>query len=158
MYYLGIDPGKSGGLAVVTDAPNGDGAWAVSMPATDRDIWEFFEKVLELPCIVATLEKVASRPGQGVRSMFTFGENYGLLRGMLTASNIRFSLVTPRSWQKELGISPRDKKRETPTQFKTRLKGEAQRLFPKLKVTKSIADALLIAEYTRRTTLKKGDT
>ena len=156
MHYLGIDPGKSGGLALVTDSPNGEGACAIAMPKTDRDIWNWFEEVLQLPCVVASLEKVASRPGQGVRSMFTFGENYGLLRGLLTASGIRFSLVTPRTWQKELGIAPRNKQKETPTQFKTRLKEEAQRLFPKLKITKATADALLIAEYTRRTTIKKG--
>jgi hypothetical protein len=83
--------------------------------------------------------------------MFKFGMGYGALRMALTALEIKYEEVPPQKWQKELGIVTRNKERESHTQFKNRLKAKAQQLFPTMDVTLKTCDALLIAEFCRRT-------
>jgi len=89
-------------------------------------------------------------PKQGVSSTFKFGRGYGFLRGCLVALGIPFEDVTPQTWMRALNVPPR-RKNETKAQFKQRLRGVAQQLFPSEKITLATADALLIAEYCRRT-------
>jgi len=145
LHYVGIDSGQSGGLVWLD--PNGKVNGCNKMPATERDIWERF---FTLPTsTVAVIEKVHAMPKQGVSSTFKFGRGYGGLRMALIAAGISFEEVTPRTWQKGLGIPPK-KKTETGTQWKNRLKAMAQQLFPQEKVTLATADALLIATYCRR--------
>ena len=101
------------------------------------------------------IEKVHSFPGQGVASSFKFGMGFGGLIMALVSSGIPFEFVTPRVWQKAMGITPREKSNrsdftESKTQFKNRLKAKAQQLFPAVRVTLKTSDALLIAEYCRR--------
>jgi len=150
MRYLGIDPGKSGGIAYVDDAGKYD-AWPI--PATERDTLDIFDEFQlddDAIGLRALIEKVASRPGQGVASMFAFGRNYGMLRAFLVASFIPFEAVPPGTWQKEFGlIDPA----ATRTVKKNKHKARAQELFPGMKITHAIADALLIAEYCKRTAI-----
>lgn len=148
--YLGIDPGKSGGIAWIFRSRT----TAISMPSTERDIWDVLEGMESLSSrAIAVIEKVGGYTGEGQpgSAMFNFGWGYGGLRMALIAANIPFEEVTPQKWQKAMGISGR-KKTESKTQWKNRLKAKAQQLFPELKVTLSTCDALLIAEYARRKT------
>jgi len=140
---LGIDPGAGGGLASWYD----NEMCAVKMPATEKDICDWAADFCETGAF-AYIERVHAMPGQGVTSMFSFGRNYGFLRGCLIAHGIPFEEVTPRTWQKTFGL--KKAKGETPTAWKNRLKAKAQQLFPELKVTLATADALLIAEHGRR--------
>lgn len=135
---LGIDPGQSGGLAVLKNGV----ALAWKMPETERDLQDLFEEISREGVDFALIEAVHSMPKQGVASSFKFGRNYGFLRGMLIASRIPFEEVTPQRWQKALGCLSHGEKNVT--------KAKAQQLFPLLKVTHATADALLIAEYARR--------
>lgn len=149
MRYIGIDPGKSGGIAVVDDAGKYE-AWPI--PATERDTLDIFEELTlgEPGVLRAVIEKVASRPGQGVVSMFAFGQNYGMLRAFLVASLIPFEAVPPGTWQKQFSlIDPA----ATRTAKKNKHKARAQELFPGIKITHAIADALIIAEYCKRTAI-----
>lgn len=144
MRYIGIDPGKSGGIAYVDDSGNFD-AWKI--PATERDTLDIIAGLACDGSVRAIIEKVASRPGQGVVSMFTFGQNYGMLRAFLVASFIPFEAVPPGTWQREFSlIDPK----ATKTQKKNKHKAHAQQLFPGIKITHANADALLIAEYCKR--------
>ena len=151
--YIGIDPGASGGIAWI----EGTEVQAVKMPSTEHDIFDALHEIVHpvkyrgahQPTVHASIEKVHAMPKQGVSSTFKFGVNYGLLRGMLVALRVPFEEPTPQRWIKRLEI-PNKKKSETPTQWKNRLKGRAQQLFPQVKITLSTSDALLIAEYTRR--------
>ena len=77
----------------------------------------------------------------GVRA-FTFGQSYGFLRGMLIASEVPFDEVLPVKWMTKLSCRTKGNKNIT--------KAKAQQLFPELKITHAIADALLIAEYCRQ--------
>jgi len=148
--YIGIDPGQSGGIARIVS----DGKPVVwPMPVTTKDLWE----ILHVGCIqpeyktIVFIEKVHSMPGQGVASTFKFGVNYGKLLGMLAALSVRYEEIPPRTWQKGLGIPPRDKARnESKTAFKNRLKAKAQQLYPNIKFTLKTCDAMLIAEYCKR--------
>jgi hypothetical protein len=158
--YLGIDPGASGGLAILT----ADGiAQAFRSPATEGDLARLFEsRVVPARIVYCLVERVHSFPDAGVAGMFTFGRGVGVLIGLLLAHKIPFEEMEPRTWQKALGIPPRIKKpkkpkpfmqylpEETPTQWKNRLRAKAQALFPNIEITLATADALLIAEVARR--------
>lgn len=150
MIVLGIDPGASGGLALVTERNGRLSATEsmVKMPSTDGDVWDWVKSAAAWAdlCI---LEKVASMPGQGVRSVWTFGRNYGALRMAVIAAGIPLEEVTPRRWQPAIGVPSR--KGEAKTAHKNRLKARAQELFPGLSITKDTADALLLAVYGLRT-------
>ena len=147
MNFLGVDPGSvSGGLAIVTSRK--EVYEITAMPVTERDLCDFLMKHSNT-ITMAWIEKVHAFPKQGVASAFNFGDNYGMLRGVLTACEIPWELVQPRFWQKRLQVPPKNKE-ESKTQFKNRLKGIAQRLYPGVPLTNKLADALLIAEACRR--------
>jgi len=143
MRYIGIDPGLSGGLALIND--NGD-ALTERMPKTERDAIDLLAKWFWSGGTFAVIEHVWSVPGQG--GGFAFGQNVGTLRTALTAARIPFDAVIPRRWQAALGIAYATG--ATDTEKKNITKRRAQQLFPALTVTHAIADALLIAEYCRR--------
>ena len=96
----------------------------------------------------AFVERVASRPGQGVRSMFTFGYSFGCCVMAVTAAGIPFRLVAPTVWQKSVNLSY--PKGATATVRKNTGKRRAQQLFPTVAMTHAKADALLLAEACRR--------
>lgn len=146
MIYLGIDPGKSGGIAAIDE----HNQFALKMPETDRDVLTVLDGAVNgAGDVFAALEKVHSMPGQGVRSTFTFGANFGALRMALTALDIPYELVAPGMWQRFMGCLSGGKKNIT--------KRRAQELFPALEITHATADALLLAEYGRRKRLGRGD-
>jgi len=142
-YFMGIDPGKNGGIALLSKGE----AIPFKMPATERDISDIFEEYSS-KISIAVLEKVHSMPKQGVKSTFTFGMGYGFLRGMLIAHKIPFEDITPMTWQKNLQCLSKGDKNVT--------KQKAQQLFPDIKITHALADALLIAEYCKRVFSEKG--
>jgi crossover junction endodeoxyribonuclease RuvC len=135
MKVIGIDPGRSG-AAVVYD---GTTTALIRLSETERDIWDFIDQHSSGELPRALLERVHSMPGQGVASSFRFGECYGFLRGCLIAAGVPFRTITPQKWQRRLGCLSRGDKNVT--------KAKAQELFPDLKITHAIADALLIAYH-----------
>lgn len=137
--YIGIDPGLSGGVAFI---PASGEPWAHKMPETDRDLIDLLRDATRDTEARAMLEFVSSSPQMGVKSAFTFGEGYGRLQMALTALGVPYERVRPQAWQKAMGCMTRGDKNVS--------KRRAQELFPTLKVTHAIADALLIAEFARR--------
>lgn len=152
MRVIGIDPGKSGGLAVID--PTYCSIFA--MKKTEREVADWLREAGRHPHRFAYIEKVGAMPGQGVTSMFSFGQSYGFLRGCLISLGIPFEEVTPAKWQREFSLLK--KKGETNTQKKNRHKAKAQQLFPGLKITHATADALLIMEWGRRQRCKSETT
>lgn len=143
MLIVGIDPGASGAIVVH------DGEFLpefVKLSGTEGDVCGFL-RGFYAGRMFAYIERVHSMPGQGVSSSFKFGQSYGFLRGILTGFGIPFEEVTPQKWQKAMGCMSKGDKNVT--------KSKAQQLFPNVKVTHAIADALLIAEYGRR--LRNGE-
>lgn len=142
--YIGIDPGKNGGIAVLGESIDPVCVYAaVKMPETERDILDFLNKeIQDARPVYAVIEKVHSSPQMGVVSAFTFGKGYGGLLMALTAHRVAFAEVAPRVWQKAIGCLSGGDKNVT--------KRRAQQLFPNEKVTHATADCLLIAEFCRR--------
>tara|TARA_Y100000310_G_scaffold339479_1_gene432243 strand:+ start:2211 stop:2699 length:489 start_codon:yes stop_codon:yes gene_type:complete len=147
MNVIGIDPGASGGITTIW--AYGGGIDTVKMPDTERDVWDALTDMVEAHTEItkpnpnfAYIEAVHAMPKQGVVSSFKFGQNYGMLRAFLIALDIPFETVSPVKWQTALGCRTGGNKNIT--------KAKAQELFPDIKVTHAIADALLIAEYGRR--------
>jgi Holliday junction resolvasome RuvABC endonuclease subunit len=142
MTTIGIDPGKNGGIAWITDGK----ACVEKMPDTLQDLWELVQDIQranviwpdKAPCR-AYIEQVASSPQMGVKSAFSFGQGFGHLEMALTAAGIPFERVRPQVWQKSLGCMTGGDKNIT--------KRRAQELFPGHKITHATADALLIAHY-----------
>ena len=150
--FIGIDPGHSGGVALVTRGQYEatTHTWAFK-PMTLRDMWIVLGGCISNPCsgLIVYLEHVHAMPKQGVSSTFKFGRHYGNIEAFLTACQMPFNRVNPAEWQRPLGLIRR--KGETPAQKKNRHKALAEELFPEVKrVTHANADALLIAEYGRR--------
>ena len=143
--YIGIDPGKLGAIAFV---PETGKPWTVKCSETDKDISDAFLEI-EHEELYACIEKVG--PGvfgagkMGSKSAFTFGASFGGLLMLLTCHGVRFNRVLPRTWQTAMQCMTGGDKNIT--------KRRAQELFPEIKITHAIADALLIAEYARRTNL-----
>jgi hypothetical protein len=141
--YIGIDPGQSGGISVLADGH----AFAYAMPDTEADTSELLCEVLahggNPMCFI---EAVHSMPKQGVASSFKFGRSYGFLRGLLIGLKIPFEEITPQTWQKEMNCRTGGDKNVS--------KAKAQQLWPNLKITHALADALLIAECARRRSIK----
>ena len=142
MTTIGIDAGTNGGIAWITDGK----PCVEKMPGSLRDLWDLICDITNHPRSTvdgrkykAYLEQVHSSPQMGVKSAFTFGNGFGHLEMALTAAGIPFERVRPQVWQKAMGCMTKGDKNVS--------KRKAQELFPSIKVTHAIADALLIASY-----------
>lgn len=134
---LGVDPGKSGGSVLLNGRGDVRGVLSFSDGASFVDFLD--GKTVAF----AVIEHVHAMPGQGVTSMFTFGENFGFIQGVLAALKIPVRRVTPQKWQASLGVGlPKDK-----TPKKNKLKQIAGERFPSTKWTLATCDAVLIANY-----------
>lgn len=144
--FLGIDPGKNGGIAIV-----GDCAEAYKMPETDRDTWDLINALKVRHNIVyALIEELHALPAaveeklgikRGSIATAKLMQHYGSLRMALIAAEIKFEERIPRTWQKIMGLAARGGKNAS--------KAKAQQMFPQIKCTHAIADALLIASTAR---------
>ncbi len=161
---VAIDPGKSGGIAWW--APE-CATHCIKMPAITRDIVDvldsadfYFDAENPTEGVCVYIEQVGGyikpRKGKdgkdakvpGANSpMFNFGKNYGRLEGITEALYYELVYVTPQKWIKALGLGKKGKR--TPTEWKNHLKAMAQRLYPSIKVTHAVQDALLILWWAR---------
>lgn len=144
MIYIGIDPGKKGALAIIFGGMDK----TVLVPFSGNDYIIFLKNISGNP-VKACLEHVGAMRGQGVTSMFNFGQNFGYIRGLLEAFEIPYELVRPKKWKKEFSITG-DKNSSIEV---------CKRLFPSVDLRRSerckkdddgLAEALLMAEYARR--------
>ena len=149
--FLGIDPGATGCAALIHDGGHDLFDWpgdpALVVPRLADWLARFEIKL-------AALEKVGAMPGQGVVSMFTFGQNVGTWQGILAAMAIPYVCPRPQEWQK--GIVDRKAGKDT----KTASLATARRLFPDAdlgrKKDHGRADALLLAWWARRQGIGSG--
>ena len=101
--------------------------------------------------IVVVVEQVNAMPGQGVTSMFNFGQTFGAIKGVCAALNLPIFFVRPSKWKKyfELINSSKDSSRTKVIEMYPSLSSQ---LAKKKDVNKS--DAILIARYYYDTRLK----
>ena len=101
--------------------------------------------------IAVVVEQVNAMPGQGVTSMFNFGQTFGAIKGVCAALNLPIFFVRPSKWKKyfELIHSSKDSSRTKVIEMYPSLSSQ---LAKKKDVNKS--DAILIARYYYDTRLK----
>lgn len=145
MTYIGIDPGKSGALAIL----DASGAVQVLLPFDEQKARDALYWAAEEGRAVCCLERVGARPGQGVTSMFSFGANYGWWQGLLSAFEIPFQLVTPAVWKKAFGVTA-DKNSSVEVCKRLFPAADLRRTERSVKQDDGLAEALLLAEYARR--------
>lgn len=156
MVILGIDPGLKGGLAVM-DAATRQLKLLTAMPVIDRGGALIKRKgatvdgraltLLLMPFVpqitVVALEDVHSMPGQGVASMFSFGEGYGIVQGVLLALGLKITKIQPSVWKSQLNLSS-DKKKSL--EMAARLWPEYGNIF-KLAKNDGLAEAALMCKF-----------
>lgn len=155
-YYLGIDPGISGAIAVLDE--NEDIVQIFDMPTLEVITGKSKKQRVNPQSIVSELklfkdqriegliEQVNAMPNQGVTSMFSFGRSLGILEGVLAGLDIPYNLVTPTVWKKRMGVnSSKDGARE----LAMRTWSSKSELF-KRKKDDGRAEAALLALYLIR--------
>jgi hypothetical protein len=147
--HIGIDCGASGGIAW---AIAGSPVWSEAMPPTEGDICDSICEVNEYCSaeglrLVAWVEEVPRYCGRALpaSSIAVLFRNFGFCLGVLQTLKIQTRLIKPQAWQKGLRLGT--SKGMSRTEWKNKLKGEAQRRFPELKVTLKTSDALLLLAY-----------
>lgn len=142
--YIGIDPGKSGGICVIEDKF----IKAFPCPSNIKDMAIIFAMAIsvnETKRVIAYIEKVWARPTDAKGSIWKFAENYGTWKGIAGAYEVDLIEVSPQKWIRYFDTPKLDKARR-----KRYLKDKAKSMHPNLKkVTLKTADAILIATYAK---------
>ena len=152
--WIGIDPGASGAIALITQTE------VKALEFSSATLHGYREQIIEwnqeYDIQGAGLEKVNAMPGQGVTSMFSFGQRYGELIGLAVALQLPITLVTPKEWQSLLKIKTSDKL--TKPQRKKEIAKAVSLIFPqayslitgsKGGIKDGVSDAISIAYYIK---------
>jgi|TARA_B100001093_G_scaffold200429_1_gene192548 crossover junction endodeoxyribonuclease RuvC len=153
MKIIGIDPGLSGGIAVLKKnkvlalfdmpvMPEGKKNKRQLNSAQLANIIK--DNIVNDEEVVVIVEQVNAMPGQGVTSMFNFGQTFGAIKGICAALGLSIFFVRPSKWKKhfELINSSKDSSRTKAIEMYPNLSND---LSKKKDVNKS--DAILIARY-----------
>jgi hypothetical protein len=148
--WLGIDPGLGGAMALI---PSDGAPIVVDYPGDATLSSDALRSwLIDYDIELVAVEAVHSMPGQGVRSMFTFGRSFGEWLGILAALGISHTLVAPQEWQRGV-IHASDG-----TDPKARSLAAARRLFPTCELGRkrdhNRADALLLARWASMQTAR----
>ena len=144
--YIGIDPGKSGGLVVIDETGE---AKAYKCPEEVIDMALLFQNAIgdTAPDNVKLLmERVWARPSNATRAAFTYGVNYGQWLGIAASHEIKMHTILPNGWMKWIGCPKALEVRKR----KHWLRDKAKELYPDIKkVTLATSDAILIGHYAK---------
>lgn len=145
-YYVGVDPGKGGAVAVVGPLWRAD-ACRLSLP--HRQIFEWLSKATEGCECVAYLEHVHALPTDARSSAFKFGASYGACQMLLASVIGHYEIVKPLKWQNLLNARTGGSKKVS--------RDICRQRWPELDIYHWNADAYLICEYAKRVTENAGD-
>ena len=155
MLIIGIDPGISGSICFFEDGKIID---VIEMPTmTDgkknkrqvngsqiyNEILKRINKI-EKQNIRVIIEQVSAMPGQGVTSMFNFGQSFGILKGICSAMQLPMYFVRPAKWKKYFGLikSEKDASRTKAIEMFPYFSSQLSK-----KKDSNKADAILIASF-----------
>ena len=164
MLLIGIDPGISGSICFLQDGKILD---VIEMPTMTEgkknkkqvngsQIYnEICKRINEIEKqeIRIVIEQVSAMPGQGVTSMFNFGQSFGILKGISSAMQLPMYFVRPAKWKKYFNLINSEKDAS---------RARAIEIFPYFssrlskKKDSNKADAILIASFHHET-YKKED-
>ena len=159
MLIIGIDPGISGSICFLD---NGEILDVIEMPImTDgkknkkqvngSQVYNEVTKRIkqfEKNQIRVVIEHVSAMPGQGVTSMFNFGQSFGILKGICTAMQLPMYFVRPTKWKKYFNLlnSEKDASRTRAIEIFPYFSSQLSR-----KKDSNKADAILIASFYHET-------
>ena len=159
MLIIGIDPGISGSICFFEDGKILD---VINMPTmTDgkknkrqvngAQIYNEISKRVkkyEKENIRVIIEQVSAMPGQGVTSMFNFGQSFGLLKGICSAMQLPMYFVRPAKWKKYFNLlnSEKDASRTRAIEIFPYFSSQLSK-----KKDSNKADAILIASFYHET-------
>ena len=164
MLIIGIDPGISGAICFFEDgqvkeiidmpvmAEGKKNKRQINGPQTYNEILKRINK-FQKKDIIAVIEQVSAMPGQGVTSMFNFGQSFGVLKGICSAMQLSMFFVRPAKWKKYFGLikTEKDASRTKVIEIFPYISSELSR-----KKDSNKADAVLIASFFYNT-YKKAD-
>ena len=155
MLIIGIDPGISGSICFFQDGKIVD---VIEMPTMTEGkknkkqvngsqiFNEISEKIKKLDRkeIKVVIEQVSAMPGQGVTSMFNFGQSFGILKGICSAMQLPMYFVRPAKWKKYFNLinSEKDASRTRAIEIFPYFSSQLSR-----KKDSNKADAILIASF-----------
>ena len=155
MLIIGIDPGISGSICFFQDGKIVD---VVEMPTMTEGkknkkqvngsqiVNEISEKIKELDKreIKVVIEQVSAMPGQGVTSMFNFGQSFGILKGICSSMQLPMYFVRPAKWKKYFNLinSEKDASRTRAIEIFPYFSNQLSK-----KKDSNKADAILIASF-----------
>ena len=155
MLIIGIDPGISGSICFFQDGKIVD---VVEMPIMTEgkknkkqvNGSQIFNEILkrikntDKKDIKVVIEQVSAMPGQGVTSMFNFGQSFGILKGICSAMQLPMYFVRPAKWKKYFNLinSEKDASRTRAIEIFPYFSSELSR-----KKDTNKADAILIANF-----------
>ena len=159
MLIIGIDPGISGSICFFEDGKILD---VINMPTmTDgkknkrqvngAQIYNEISKRVkkyEKENIRVIIEQVSAMPGQGVTSMFNFGQSFGILKGICSAMQLPMYFVRPAKWKKYFNLlnSEKDASRTRAIEIFPYFSSQLSK-----KKDSNKADAILIASFYHET-------
>ena len=138
MKYLAIDPGSSGGFVFEFDGRITSGSNEI-IAETD------------FPSdTIVVIEKVPPFVGRAIpsSSSFKLGYSFGWLVGLFQGRGHKVVLVSPQTWQKTMGVGTKGSL--TTSQWKNKLKAEAQRRYPNQTITLATADAFCLLDHAKQ--------
>jgi len=159
MLIIGIDPGISGSICFLEDGIIKD---VIEMPTMiegnknkkqvngSQIFNEIFLRIktYEKKNIKVVVEQVSAMPGQGVTSMFNFGQSFGILKGICSAMQLPIYFVRPAKWKKYFNLinSEKDASRTRAIEIFPYFSSNLSK-----KKDSNKADAILIASYFHET-------
>ena len=164
MLIIGIDPGISGAICFFKDgqvkeiidmpvmAEGKKNKRQINGPQTYNEILKRINK-FQKKDIIVVIEQVSAMPGQGVTSMFNFGQSFGILKGICSAMQLPMYFVRPAKWKKYFWLikTEKDASRTKVIEIFPYISSELSR-----KKDSNKADAVLIASFFYNT-YKKAD-
>ena len=161
MRIFGIDPGLLGALAIldnkkivdVIDLPTMSEGKKNKRQLNSAHLTQYIKSnIINQENSVVVVEQVNAMPGQGVTSMFNFGQTFGAIKGISAALNLPIYFVRPSKWKKHFDLinSSKDASRTKAIEMYPSM---AENLSKKKDVNKS--DAILIARFFSETGFKE---
>ena len=155
MLIIGIDPGITGSICFFEDGkiinliemPNMTHGKKNKKQVNGAQIYNEISsriKNIEKKNIKVVIEQVSAMPGQGVTSMFNFGQSFGILKGICSAMQLPMYFVRPAKWKKYFNLinSEKDASRTKAIQVFPYISPQLSR-----KKDSNKADAILIASF-----------